>query len=52
LIFRSLVFWTGLTKRDNYAKKGMDDKALDRMEKSMAKNFAGEDIVSSHATDP
>ena len=39
----------GLTKRDNYRGKGMSDNALDRMEKSMAENFAGEDIVRTQA---
>lgn len=37
----------GLSKRDSYRGKGMSDSALDRMEKSMAKNFAGEGIVYS-----
>lgn len=37
----------GLSKRDNYRAKGMSDSALNRMEKSMAQNFAGEGIVYS-----
>jgi predicted DsbA family dithiol-disulfide isomerase len=37
----------GLSKRDNYRGKGMSDNALERMEKSMAQNFAGEGIVYS-----
>jgi predicted DsbA family dithiol-disulfide isomerase len=37
----------GLSKRDNYRAKGMSESALNRMEKSMAQNFAGEGIVYS-----
>ena len=37
----------GLSKRENYRKKGMDDRALEKMERGMAQNFAGEGIEYS-----